>query len=417
MTGTYFRRLVRTGFLLFFLAVLVTASGNGDHRPIALDSLVAPHRYNVVSWELSHFPDKWVHKLGDVFSGINPLAKGPPDAAQRRAQVREFFNLGRELQNLELQITAENSGLGRIAPEVAIQIRRIEKQREAMREDVEETVESEMGAVLNLEGFSSWPGLIFPPVDTHFSNPPGVLVLSPRDRIFRLKTIVLRPELTNQEKERLEDMVLGEEDLSALVVEISGIATFPSIVSERGDLRRALDAVAHEWLHHWFFFKPLGQGFWDSPQMTTLNETAATIGGMEMGALAHAAITGEPAVRKLVPPRDPFGASRSFDFDGAIRETRLRTEELLAQGEIPEAEDYMEKRRRLLVDQGFRIRKINQAFFAFRQSYATDPGSISPIDAQLRELRQRSDSLEDFLKTVAGFGSYSEFLEHLASDL
>ena len=72
-----------------------------------------------------------------------------------------------------------------------------------------------------------------------------------------------------------------------------------------------------------------------------------------------------------------------------------------------------EKRRQLLVEQGFHIRKINQAFFAFRESYATGPASVSPIAGQLKELRDQSDSLEDFLRTVAGFGSYGEFLEHL----
>ena len=405
---------IRTGFLLAFLALLLLASGNGDYRPTSLDLALAPFRYDLVAWEFSHFLDKWVHKVGDVL----PWG-GPPSIVQRRDQVQEFFDLGRELQRLELQVLGEGSSSlnesGNQSPTVDSQIQRIEAHRKAMQPDVEETVESEIGAVLNQEGFSSWPGLIFPPVDTYFSNAPRVLVLSPRDRIFRLKTIVLRPGLTHREKDRLEDRVLGEEDLAALVVEISGIATFPSIVSERGNLRRALDAVAHEWLHHWFFFKPLGQGFWDNSQMTTLNETAATIGGVELGALTYASITGEPPVRQPDPQRDSVEASRSLDFDGAIQETRLRTEELLALGKILEAEAYMEQRRRLLVDGGFRIRKINQAFFAFRESYATDPGSISPIDAQLRELRQRSGSLKDFLKTVAGFGSYSAFLEHLES--
>ena len=38
---------------------------------------------------------------------------------------------------------------------------------------------------------------------------------------------------------------------------------------------------------------------------------------------------------------------------------------------------------------------------------------MSPIDGQLKELRDRSESLEDFIKTVARFGSHNEFLEHL----
>ena len=59
-------------------------------------------------------------------------------------------------------------------------------------------------------------------------------------------------------------------------------------------------------------------------------------------------------------------------------------------------------------DHGHFIRKINQAFFAFRGTYATNPASISPIGDQLGELRRRSDSLGDFLKTLAQFDSYQD---------
>ena len=73
----------------------------------------------------------------------------------------------------------------------------------------------------------------------------------------------------------------------------------------------------------------------------------------------------------------------------------------------------MEERRRFMVDNGHFIRKINQAFFAFRGTYAANPASISPINDQLEQLRSRSDTLEEFLKTVAGFGSYQEFVGYL----
>ncbi len=75
----------------------------------------------------------------------------------------------------------------------------------------------------------------------------------------------------------------------------------------------------------------------------------------------------------------------------------------------------MEERRQFLVSNGYRIRKINQAYFAFHGSYATSPSSVSPIGDQMRELRRRSDSVEDFLQTVAQFGTYKEFLDHLDS--
>ena len=70
-------------------------------------------------------------------------------------------------------------------------------------------------------------------------------------------------------------------------------------------------------------------------------------------------------------------------------------------------------RRQELLDRGYRIRKINQAYFAFYGSYATSAASVSPIEGQLRGLREQSASLEEFLKTVAQFSTYQEFLDYL----
>ena len=104
-----------------------------------------------------------------------------------------------------------------------------------------------------------------------------------------------------------------------------------------------------------------------------------------------------------------LGNPAVFDFDAEMRETRARVDELLAQGMIEEAEAYMEERRQLFVANGHLIRKINQAYFAFHGTYATSPSSVSPIGDQMRRLRAQSKSLEEFLRTVASFGSYQEF--------
>ena len=402
-------RNVRGVALAIFLALVVVVSANADYRPSALDLTVAPFRYGLVGWEASHFTDKWFHRLGELFPWNS--GAGPSD---KRQQAVEFFRLGAELEELEHRgipdiRPPDTSGYAGTSDSIALRMGEIREQRRRIQADVEETIEAEISAVLVQEGFSPRFGLIFPPVDTVFSAAPGVLILSPRDRIHRLKAIPLRPGLTDKEKELIEDEILAQQDLAALVEGIGGIATFPSVVDERGNMRHAVVTAAHEWLHHWFFFQPLGQGFWDGPEMTTLNETAATLGGREIGNRAYAAITGGP----VEPLPDPNLASKSFSYDAAILETRRRVDELLSQGNIREAEAYMEERRQLLVEQGFRIRKINQAFFAFRQAYATDPASTSPIAGQLEELRDGSESLEEFLRTVAGFGSYREFLQHL----
>jgi hypothetical protein len=192
------------------------------------------------------------------------------------------------------------------------------------------------------------------------------------------------------------------------------VALYPSVVVDSYGLHHAAETVAHEWLHHWLFFRPLGRAFWSSPEMTSLNETVATIAGEELGDMVYTRLTGRVVDRTPRPPeaRDPA----AFDFRAEMRETRLRAEELLAQGSIEEAEAYMEERRQVFVAHGYLLRKLNQAYFAFHGTYATGPASVSPIGDQVKELRARSNSLADFLNTVARFGSYQDFVEHVEGE-
>lgn len=400
--------------LTIVLAVLLLAAGHGDHRHDAVDALVAPHLYSLIDWELSNFFDKWARKSIDLLPWREDL-----DRDARNNLVQEFFSLGRELSELRHRLDYHTS-TSESAPEMPADtlnaaIARVEDRRREILPVVEEAVESEISTVLAEEGLESGIGLIFPPVDTVFASSPGVLILSPRDRIHRQSTLLLEPGMSDEDKERIESAYLQQKGLSALVERTGGVAVYPSVVSDRGDMRYSLIVTAHEWLHHWFFFRPLGRNFWSSPEMTTLNETAATLGGEEIGERAFAAMTGQPTIRETHPEAPPTPGPGVFNFSEAIRETRLHTEELLSEGKIEEAEAYMEERRLILLDHGYRIRKINQAYFAFHGSYAASPASISPIHDQLEKLRERSGSLGEFLHTVAGFGSYQEFLDYLES--
>jgi hypothetical protein len=84
-----------------------------------------------------------------------------------------------------------------------------------------------------------------------------------------------------------------------------------------------------------------------------------------------------------------------------MRETRLYVDRLLSEGRVAEAESYMEARRKTLVEHGYIIRKLNQAYFAFHGSYAVGPSATDPIGGKLRALRQRSKGLAEFVRTVA----------------
>jgi len=404
-------RRLRQGLLVVLLALLLLLAGFSEFNPSTIDLVVAPHRYSILDWELSHLPDKWLSKLGQALPGRPDLT-----SEERIAQAQEFFRLGLELRRLERQLLfPEAAGEGR--PLAAITARSLQEEVEQIKErrrniqaDVEETIESEVSRILEQEGLASPVGVL-PPVDAVFSSSPYVLILSPRDRIDRLQTILLKPGLTNEEREEIEERIFHDENLSALVEDTGGVAVYPSVITDSFGLYHAMVTISHEWAHHWLFFHPLGWNFWSSPEMTTLNETVATVVGEELGNLVFTALTGEKAVP--TPPSSPPPDPSAFDFRAEMQQTRIRSEALLAQGKIEEAEAYMEERRQLFVANGYLIRKINQAFFAFHGTYATSATSISPIGDQVRQLRERSASLEDFLQTVAQFGSYPEFRDYL----
>jgi len=90
---------------------------------------------------------------------------------------------------------------------------------------------------------------------------------------------------------------------------------------------------------------------------------------------------------------------------------------MLAQGDVEGAEEYMEERRQFLVSQGYYIRKLNQAYFAFYGSYATSPTSVDPIGEALQRLRRESASLKEFVDTVAGMSSQEELWRILGEEV
>jgi len=87
-----------------------------------------------------------------------------------------------------------------------------------------------------------------------------------------------------------------------------------------------------------------------------------------------------------------------------MRQTRLETEQVLAAGQVDQAETLMRARRDDLQRRGYQIRKLNQAYFALYGSYgggfAASPAN--PIADLLRTLREQSGSLAAFVFRVRG---------------
>jgi hypothetical protein len=78
----------------------------------------------------------------------------------------------------------------------------------------------------------------------------------------------------------------------------------------------------------------------------------------------------------------------------------------------------MESRRQVFWDNGYRLRKLNQAYFAFYGSYADEPGGaagVDPAGEAVRTLRSRSPSLTEFVKRISWITSFEALQELLES--
>ena len=407
------RPALRYAMIALVAMLLLTSRGSLNLSPVR--ELAASHRYSLVQWELATFPEKWLYRLGLTLPG-NAL-----DRQAEEALVREFFELADRRRGIEEAIRDARAGSGTGSLDsLRAQLAMVEADQAAIRNRAEEIMEGEIDSIvfrggLHVGGPLSAIGVHFPPVDFRIQASPPVTVVSPRDRIERLEDVLLRPGTAVEEIEALEQAILEERDLSALVQPTGGVATVPAVISPNFSMHGTLVTAAHEWTHHYLFFSPLGQGYGRTEELTTLNETVANIVGDEVGDLAYERFrlsSEETPPPPGEPPPPP--EQEEFDFRAEMRATRLRTEELLAEGLIDEAEAYMEDRRQFLADNGHHIRKLNQAYFAFHGSYGDSAASVSPIDGQLKALREASDSLGEFVRTVAAVSSYDEFLDLLA---
>jgi hypothetical protein len=264
--------------------------------------------------------------------------------------------------------------------------------------------------VTRSEPFPMFAPRLFPPVLITLTSPPNVLVIAPRTELRVINSTVLGA-LDVPAQERLE-VSADSTGISSLVAPIGGLATYPSMVLEEDSAERVLNASAHEWMHQYLIFYPLGQGYWSSQQTREINETTADLVGQEVGGkLAEELGLTDPVVTPPPPQSDAAPTRRpAFDFRAFMRDTRAQTESLLRDGRVDDAEAYMRARRDELTQHGYQIRKLNQAYFALYGSYgdgfAASP--TNPIPDLLHRLREKSGSLADFIFAVRSITTVDE---------
>lgn len=288
----------------------------------------------------------------------------------------------------------------------------------------ESIIQAQVSQVLAELGLTA-VGQPVPNVWYHSTPLPMALIVSPRDRIEQTANISIYTEITVDEQVALETEVDAGLDVSSLVVPVGGVGVYPTMVMRSTNLNWIANTVAHEWIHNYLTLRPLGVLYNNTPELRTMNETTASIAGDEIGALVIEKFylelmpnASNPTLNLVSLPSDrpnPEDLPRPpFDFRAQMHETRIHVDALLAEGKIEEAEAYMEERRQIFLRNGYLLRKINQAYFAFYGAYADTPGGAAgedPVGPAVRALREQSASLADFVNRISWMSNFEQLQE------
>jgi hypothetical protein len=370
--------------------------------------------FDYVTWTIDALKKKWEQSSINIWRYMNE--------DQQRDAVLAYLDLIDRFNQVENEITSiyanpditdktlAAADLLTIRSQLEFNIQRQAALAESVLQRQISVVLAEMGLSLG--------GQPFPPPLYHVTPLPDALIVSPRKVIQQDADISIEPGLSLDHIDLLEQEVEKGLDVSALVVPIGGIGIYPTMVISTSDLSWLVEVISHEWIHNYLTLHPLGALYNSSPELRTINETTASLAGKEIGEAVLRRFYPEylpppPAPvpqEELTPPSVRNKEERvQFNYQAEMRETRVTADALLAEGKIEEAEAYMESRRQTFWDNGYRIRRLNQAYFAFYGAYADVPGGaagVDPVSAAVRMLRAESLSLADFIRQISWVTSF-----------
>jgi hypothetical protein len=378
--------------------------------------LAVDHAFDFVTWTDNAI---WVKLTQSAIAA--PRYFQPSD---QHSLVREYLQLVDDVQKTQNDINVIYSNPSVKDPAAASaslrqKLEALTRRLNALAPFAEAVLEMQVTTVLNDIGLANG-GQPIPWVLYHTTPLPQNLVISSRAKIEQETSYVLQPDLSLEQAVALENTMDKRLNVSSLVVDIGGLAAYPTMIMRTSALDWLSNTIAHEWTHLYLGQRPLGMNYETSPELRTMNETTASIAGGEIGKIVMQRYypellsqdsTSLQLVSHLTGSTNPDKAPPPFDFRAEMHTTRIHADELLSQGKIDEAEAYMDQRRQIFWDNGYPIRKLNQAYFAFHGAYADVPGGAAgedPVGPAVRALRAQSGSLLEFLERIAQLTSFAD---------
>jgi len=373
-----------------------------------LDQLSADQAFNFFSWEIDAL-------LRKALYGLLSPQRFLDDEQQSRLVLAYLDDVG-ETNRLSDEIDRIYTDPEIADPETAS----YEEQRAfaalrssmAQRASIAEAILQAQVSLILVDGGVGVLASILPPVSGTFTPLPTILVVSPRDKIESTYQQQLVAGLTAAGQTEIEDRVIdAQPDYASYVTEIGGLAAYPAMLLETSSIDWVTDVFAHEWVHHYLTFFPLGWNYMRFGETRTINETTASLIGDWAGQeillrfYEPLFVASKDLPEALVAALPAEGdTDQTFDFRVEMHHTRITVDGMLAEGKITEAEWYMEAQRRYFVANGHPIRKLNQAYFAFHGAYAGTPGGAAgedPIGPLVRQYWALSKTPAEFLQSIA----------------
>ena len=418
----HFWRFLRIAILAIILVFIMTGSAT---PPVGLNSQVRaftrPYHFDFGTWTLDAIGAKiagWGWSLERFLT--------PAEQSQLVLDYLDQVNLVNALnaEILAIYIDPEISSPDTISQPLRAELQEERDHLDSLAPVAEAILQNQLMNILHTSGLS-FLGQVIPPSLYQVSELPQNLVVSPRYEIRRDMDVALSPGITIDSRNQLETAIFSELDHAALVVPIGGIGTYPAMVLQTSNLIRLTEVIAHEWIHNYLTLRPLGILFFVDNDLMTINETTATIAGLELGWMIMETYYPDQIPPGTQPPKFEISPPLAeidlhpdaFDFHTEMRLTRVETDRLLAEGDIEGAEAYMETRRQVFWDNGFAIRRLNQAYFAFHGAYGGSPGGGAagedPVGPAVIKLRAQFEQLADFVNTISWVSSYEALLRLL----
>jgi hypothetical protein len=383
-------------YLLILILVIFVLSG--CKNDIFDKSLEENEIFSILKYEITTIGNKYIHSFYNIFSTDNK--------EYANNYLIQFKSLTKKINALEKETTSTIVSSQKNIEQLEKELTTLRKKRNSILLKIEKEIQKIVRNQIKVEGLDT-KGFIFPPVLIKIFDPPLLLVTSPRNLISREKEILLDSSMKNSRKNIIEQKILDEENLSAVILEIGGLASYPSMIKPNTNFERLFELTAHEWLHQYLIFYPLGRSIFKNNEMNEINETLANIFGKE---ISKKICTNE--LYKIYCENNELTTTtnKNFDYDLFMKETRKNVDFLLKNNNISKAEKYMEDRRKNLEDEGILIRKINQAWFAFHGTYTDSPTSVSPVFSILKKIQEDTENMKEFIDILKNISNYEQLL-------